>query len=190
MRHLFELFRKAKRGTTLRYDADGLQLSITQRLLGSKPDHDKEENEEGVLETAQSNPLSHINQVKLKEPVVLVVEDDPSSLNYIEYVLAKLGINALSARSAEKALYWVKSRRVDAMLIDIDLETSMSGIEFFKQVKGMRQFNDVPKIAVTSLSVKGPKRQLLSGAGFDDHLAKPYTFKNFQKVLSRNLAKD
>ena len=65
----------------------------------------------------------------------------------------------------------------------------MSGIEFMRRVKKMKQFKNVPMISVTVHTMKRDKGELLR-EGFDDYVLKPFTFKQFKKVLHRNFARD
>lgn len=118
--------------------------------------------------------------------IALVLEDDQANINYIEYLLYKLGFETVSAKTGEDALELLKNQNVHCMLIDIALEEGMSGIEFLKKVIDSDVFGDVPKIAITAYTSLWQKEGILN-EGFDDFLAKPIKIEELKKVLQRNL---
>ncbi len=72
------------------------------------------------------------------------------------------------------------------MLIDISLVGGMSGTEFLKKIRRRKGFKNIPAIAVTAFAMVGDREKFLE-EGFDDYLAKPYTFNDFIEVLQRNI---
>lgn len=118
--------------------------------------------------------------------IALILEDDQANLNYIEFLMYKLGFKTISAKTGKDALVLLKNKNVNCMLIDISLEEDMSGIEFLKKVNEIEKFKNVPKIAITAYTTVW-QRQGIINEGFDDFLAKPVKIEELKKILQRNL---
>jgi YesN/AraC family two-component response regulator len=63
---------------------------------------------------------------------VLVVDDDPMILSYIEEEIGLYGYNPILASSGEKALELAGSEKIDLLMTDI-MMPGMNGIELAKQ---------------------------------------------------------
>ncbi|MFQ6678788.1 MAG: response regulator [Fidelibacterota bacterium] len=116
----------------------------------------------------------------------LIVEDNPHNTVYAQFLLKKLKYENIAATSGEEALDLLQTEKVDCMLVDINLGMGMSGVEFLKNILQDNHARNVPMIAVTAYCTTGDKEKFLK-EGFDDFLAKPYTFKELKQVLNRTL---
>lgn len=139
-----------------------------------------------VLLVLKNNLMTAAEESAVGKPTVLIVEDNPANLNYIEFLVKRVGYDHISAASGEKAMKLVKDKAVDCMLIDISLAEGMSGTQLMKKVRQNERFKTVPMIAVTAHAGEGMREQLL-GEGFDDYLAKPFTMEDLVEVLNRNV---
>ena len=104
---------------------------------------------------------------------VLVVDDEPDSLELVQQVLADTRITVLTATSAQEALRSVERHRPDLLISDIGMPL-MDGFELIRQVRELRdrQAACVPAIALTAFSRREDQQRALE-AGFDEYLAKP-----------------
>jgi len=116
----------------------------------------------------------------------LIVEDNPHNTVYAQYLLKKLGHENIAAVSGEEALELLKNQRVDCMLVDINLGEGISGVEFCQEVKKQKKHCHTPTIAVTAYSTIRDKEKFID-AGFDDFIAKPYSFDDLKLALERNM---
>jgi DNA-binding response OmpR family regulator len=104
---------------------------------------------------------------KGKKKRVLVVDDHPGVLKFIEIDLKLRGFEVFSAVSGKKALELVKSVAPDILLLDM-IMPDMDGFEILKE---LRTFSDLPVIAF-SASPGNQDPALTSGA--DEFVHKPF----------------
>jgi len=98
---------------------------------------------------------------------VLVVDDHPKVLRFIEIGLQLRGYEVVCTTSGQEALDLVKSAKPDIMLLDI----IMPGIDGFEVLKELRTFTDLPVIAF-SASPGNDDRAMQLGA--NDFIPKPF----------------
>jgi two-component system KDP operon response regulator KdpE len=102
-----------------------------------------------------------------KKCCVLVVDDHPRVLRFIEIDLKLRGFEVLTATSGEVALELVKSEKPDIMLLDIVMP-EMDGFEVLKQ---LRAFSLLPVIA---LSASHASQDDALRLGANDFVTKPF----------------
>ena len=98
---------------------------------------------------------------------VLVVDDHPKVLRFIEIGLKLHGYEVIATISGEEALKMVKSGKPDIMLLDI----VMPGIDGFEVLKQVRTFTQMPVIA---FSASASNFQDAIRLGANDFLSKPF----------------
>src|SRR4030042_6320672 len=81
-----------------------------------------------------------------KKKRVLIVDDHPQVLKFIEIDLKLRGFDVASATSAKDALEMVKTRKPDVMLLDM----IMPGMDGFEGLRELRTFSDLPVIAFSA----------------------------------------
>jgi CheY-like chemotaxis protein len=102
---------------------------------------------------------------------ILIIEDDPLSLELYDDLLQSFGYATLLATNGEAALALARSTRPDLILCDIRLP-SLGGVEIMKQLKAEPDLRHIPIIAATIFSSAGHCERFLE-AGFDGYIAKP-----------------
>ena len=107
--------------------------------------------------------MSDIN----KKKHVLVVDDQPKVLRFIEIDLKLRGFEVIPTTSGQEALDFFKSAKPDIMLLDI----IMPEIDGFEVLKELRTFTDLPVI-VFSASPGNHETALRLGA--NDFMPKPF----------------
>jgi len=119
-----------------------------------------------------------------KKKRVLVVDDQPKVLKFIEIDLKIRGFEVLCAGSGEKALEMISSDRPDIMLLDM----VMPGKDGFEVLQNLRTFSTIPVIAF-SASPGNQDPALHSGA--NDFMHKPFDPEDMAKKINMLLqAKD
>ncbi len=110
---------------------------------------------------------------ELEGLTVLVVEDEPDSMELVRQVLANTGALILSATSAQEALHLFARYRLDLLISDIGMPL-VDGFQLIRQVRalGDRNAAGIPAIALTAFSRREDQQRALE-AGFDEFLAKP-----------------
>jgi two-component system cell cycle response regulator len=102
---------------------------------------------------------------------VLVIEDNPASLDLLVYLLRAFGHTPLSARDGVQGLAAAQSENPDLILCDIQLP-GVDGLEVCRQLKADPVLRKVPLVAVTAYAMVGDREKLLM-EGFDGYLSKP-----------------
>jgi two-component system KDP operon response regulator KdpE len=102
-----------------------------------------------------------------KKKRVLVVDDHPKVLTFIEIDLKLRGFDVICGCSGKEALELVTSAKPDILLLDM----IMPGMDGFEVLKELRTFTKLPVIAF-SASPGNQDPALLSGA--NDFMHKPF----------------
>lgn len=108
---------------------------------------------------------------------ILVIEDNPTNLQLMVYLLQAFGHTPLEAIDGEAGLELIRQELPDLVLCDIHLP-SMDGFGVARQLKSHPAFRAVPLVAVTALAMVGDRDRILS-AGFDGYITKPITPETF-----------
>jgi two-component system cell cycle response regulator DivK len=109
-----------------------------------------------------------------KPPLILIVEDDPSSLLLATAALEGDGYEVEGAGSAEEARMLISKRKPQLILMDIRLP-GIDGLEFTKELKSKPETTAIPVIALTAHSMPLYERaaRLAGCEGFIAKLAGP-----------------
>jgi diguanylate cyclase (GGDEF)-like protein len=110
---------------------------------------------------------------------ILIVDDDPSSVQLMGTILAGVG-NLRFATSGRDALALARDRKPDLILLDAEMP-DMSGFGMFDVLRSDPELADVPVIFVTSHSEAGFEVSALE-AGAADFISKPVSAA---RVLAR-----
>lgn len=116
---------------------------------------------------------------------ILIVEDNPSNMALVVFLLESVGHTVLSATSAETGILLARNKEPDLILMDLMLP-GMNGLEATAALKRHEATRAIPVIAVTALAMKGdPER--IRAAGCDDYIAKPIRYQAFLAVIAQHL---
>ncbi|MCY4335713.1 MAG: phosphate regulon transcriptional regulator PhoB [Litoreibacter sp.] len=108
-----------------------------------------------------------------REPVVLVVEDDPAQREVLAYNIQAEGYQVLTAENGDEALLSVREEQPDLVVLDWMLP-NVSGIEVCRQIKKDVSLAKLPVIMLSARSEEDDRvRGLETGA--DDYVVKPYS---------------
>ncbi len=111
-----------------------------------------------------------------KEVEILIVEDSPTQLLQLQYMLEKAGFQVSAAVDGIDAFRLLTGGIMPTIVISDIVMPKMDGYEFCKQLRAEERFKHIPVILLTSLSdPKDVIRGLECGA--DNFIAKPYEEK-------------
>src|ERR687886_242242 len=103
--------------------------------------------------------------------VILIVDDNPDSLDLLFFVLSDSDFTVLMANSGKSALQTVEEAHPDLILLDV-MMPGIDGFEICRRLKANPSSQDIPVIFMTSLSETDDKVR-----GFDvgavDYITKP-----------------
>jgi PAS domain S-box-containing protein len=92
---------------------------------------------------------------------ILLVDDDPKSLEMLEETLRSAGYETQCVRSGARALEVLSSKLVSAVLLDL-LMPGMDGFEVIQHVRGQATLADLPILVMTAKTLSPEEIALLS----------------------------
>src|SRR6516165_8272222 len=118
-------------------------------------------------------------------PTVLIVDDEPNNIDYLEQELEGLGYKTLSAHNGAEAIAIVKNSPPDLILLDVMMPV-MDGFSACRMLKGFEETRFIPIVMMTALDgiedrVKGIR------AGADDFLTKPVDERELMARIETSL---
>ena len=118
---------------------------------------------------------------------ILIVDDEPFNVDYLEQELQDLGYETSSAANGVQALEMISQNAPDLVLLDIMMPL-MDGFEMLKRIKATPDIQHLPVILISALDdVQNISRGIAMGA--EDYLPKPFDPIVLQARLSSSLEK-
>ncbi len=117
---------------------------------------------------------------------VVVIDDDPASLEIAATLLANFGAEVFEAIDGEEGLERIRSIRPRFVVCDLDMPR-IDGWEVIQALKDDRELADIPVVALTAHSMIGDRQKAIA-AGFHNYLTKPLTPSTFLNDLLRLLS--
>jgi two-component system, cell cycle response regulator len=113
---------------------------------------------------------------------ILIVEDNPKTLQFLTAALGKQGYTMLAADNAKTALAMMADTKVDLILADV-MMPEMDGIEFCQIVRQQQKEDEY--IPIIFLTAKSSVDDVATGmiAGADDYLIKPIHLNELLKKI-------
>jgi two-component system cell cycle response regulator len=112
---------------------------------------------------------------------ILVIEDNPTNLELMGYLLQSFGHTVLTATDGEEGLEAVRREVPDLIVCDVQIP-KFDGYEVATQLKNHPAFRKIPLIAVTALAMVGDRDKMLT-AGFDGYISKPINPETFVREV-------
>jgi len=114
------------------------------------------------------------------EPVVLVIDDDPSALDLLDRTLQGAGLRIVTAGDGREALKLARTLHPAAITLDV-LMPGMDGWEVLSELKADPETRDIPVIMVTMTD----DRNLGYALGAAEFLTKPVRRDQLIQLLDR-----
>lgn len=113
-------------------------------------------------------------------PTVMVVDDFPFNLNYLQKILSEQGYTVMAFPRGELALAAVAARVPDVILLDIVMP-GLDGFEVCRRLKADARLEPVPVLFISALDEPRDKLQGFAVGGVD-YITRPF---DDQEVLQR-----
>ena len=122
-----------------------------------------------------------------EQPKILIVDDEPFNIDYLEQELEDMGYATVSATNGREALDLVETESPDMILLDIMMPV-MDGFEALERLKAEKDWRDIPVVVISATDdlssvVKGIE------LGAEDYLPKPFEPVLLQARLKAGLDK-
>lgn len=102
---------------------------------------------------------------------ILIIEDNPTNMALMVYLLEAFGYGVCSAADGEEGWQAAQHEPFDLIVCDVHLP-KRDGYQVMRLLKGAPKLHAIPVIAVTALAMIGDREKMLE-AGFDGYIGKP-----------------
>lgn len=116
---------------------------------------------------------------------ILIVDDNPTNLKLITYLVKANGYDVDTAVDAETALIRIAAARPALILMDLQLP-GIDGLELTRRLKADPLTADIRIIAVTAYAMKGDQEKALA-AGCDGYVTKPIDTRALPALIAAQL---
>ncbi len=113
---------------------------------------------------------------------VLVVDDDPAILGFVEMALADEGYEVVTATNGKRALETLERNEPDVILLDLTMPI-MNGYEFHEELK--RRKNGPSHIPVVIMTAGQRAREASEELGAAGYLPKPFQLHELIGVVHK-----
>ncbi len=196
--HLFQEFTQADESTTRNYGGTGLGLALTRRICQMMGGDITVTSKPGAGSTFTFWLPSEVHDVK-KEPemigvtaptlvtavgenacTVLVIDDDPATLEMMSRFLTKEGFDVQAAKDGEMGLKMAKDLHPQAITLDV-MMPGMDGWAVLTQLKADPELTDIPVIMMSIVDDKN----LGFALGASDYMTKPIDRERLTAILDK-----
>jgi CheY-like chemotaxis protein len=119
---------------------------------------------------------------------ILIVEDNPTNLELMVYLLDAFGYKTCTAGNGVEALARLAENPVDLVVCDLEMPV-MDGYSFARQVRAAGTWRSLTLVAVSAYAMVGDREKVML-AGFDGYIAKPIDPETFVETIQRFLPPD
>jgi CheY-like chemotaxis protein len=121
--------------------------------------------------------------MKQNEWRILVIEDEPDSIEVVREMFEYNGIQSWAAGTAEDALKMIPAVQPNVFVVDLTLP-GMDGWTFLKTVRKNPATANIPAVAMTAFHSINLARQAIE-AGFAAYFPKPLDSTSFVRELAK-----
>jgi CheY-like chemotaxis protein len=118
---------------------------------------------------------------------ILVIEDNPTNMELMTYLLSAFGHIPLAACDGEEGVETALRQVPDLILCDISLP-KLDGYGVARRLRLEEMLSTVPLIAVTASAMVGDRDKVIA-SGFDGYISKPITPETFVTEVESYLAR-
>ncbi len=116
-------------------------------------------------------------------PRILVVDDHPTNLKLLSFVLEARGFEVITARDADEARAALDGELPALVLMDIQLPR-VDGLTLTRSLRSEERFARLPIVAVTAYAMESD-RQAAREAGCTDFVSKPIDTRALGALVTR-----
>jgi signal transduction histidine kinase/ActR/RegA family two-component response regulator len=168
------------------FEGTGLGLALVRRLVGLHGGAIKVDSQLGRGTTMTVTlPLHGLRPDGRTRNRILVIEDNPSSLELSTLVLSGQGFLVDTATDGQQGLQKAKAQAYDLILMDVQLP-GIDGLTVTRLLKADPRTAHTPIVALSARAMVGDEKEALE-AGCSGYITKPIEVKNFVSVVTEYL---
>jgi len=139
------------------------------------------------LKTSHFGTMVRATRKEKEMPKVLIVEDDPNTVQLVKFLLEKNNFEVLIAYDGVEALQMTRKEKPDLILMDV-IMPRMDGIEAIGKLQEDENTQDIP---IVILSALGQEMDVMKGlqAGASGYIVKPFSPKELLEEINAKLAR-
>ena len=118
---------------------------------------------------------------------ILIVDDNPTNLKLVTYLVRSHGYDVDTASDADSALSRIREHKPRLILLDLQLP-GIDGLELTRRIKADPTTRDIVVVAVTAYAMKGDEERARD-AGCDDYVTKPIDTRGLPELIARHLSR-
>jgi CheY-like chemotaxis protein len=115
------------------------------------------------------------------KPVILIVDDERPYVDLLGELLEKYGLEAQTAYDAGDALFRLRAKKPDLILMDLKMP-QMDGLSLIDRLRSNRKWQKIPIIVVSAKTGREDQKAALD-AGANRFLTKPFSSNDLRTVL-------
>ena len=183
---IFSEFFQVQSSADRPYEGTGLGLALVKRMVGLHGGTIKVESQLGKGATfTVTLPLHGLRPNGQLRNRILVIEDNPSSLELSTLVLRGQGFKVDTAMDGQEGLQKAKAHPYDLILMDIQLP-GIDGLTVTRLLKADPRTSQTPIVALSARAMLGDEREAME-AGCSGYITKPIEVKSFVNTVTEYL---
>lgn len=119
----------------------------------------------------------------VKAKKILIVDDEPSIVLSLEFLMEKAGYAVVTAGDGEAAMAKLREEKPDLVLLDISLPR-LSGYEICQSMRENPAWKDV-RIVMLTAKGRDVEREKGLAMGADDYITKPFSTQEVVETINR-----
>ena len=120
------------------------------------------------------------------KPVILIVDDERPYVDLLGELLEKYGLEAQTAYDAGDALFRLRAKKPDLILMDLKMP-QMDGLSLIDRLRSNRKWQKIPIFVVSAKTGREDQKSALD-AGANRFLTKPFSSNDLRTVLREFVA--
>lgn len=116
---------------------------------------------------------------------ILIVDDNPTNLKLVAYLMTANGYEVTTALDADAAIAAIERNPPRLILMDLQLPGT-DGLELTRRLKANPTTRSIIVIAVTAYAMKGDEDRAMA-AGCDDYVTKPIDTRGLPETIAKHL---
>lgn len=126
-----------------------------------------------------------MNTPDLSSLRILVVDDEPDTLEVVRLVLSSVGAEVYEANNGQEAFDLFQQQDFDVVLTDLSMP-QVDGWQLLESIRSHPDGQHIPVIALTAHAMVGDRERVLE-AGFTGYMKKPLKMFTFLQDLEECL---
>ncbi len=183
---IFSEFFQVQAAADRQFEGTGLGLALVKRLVGLHGGTIKVDSQLGRgANFTVTLPLRGLRPEGQMRNKILVIEDNPSSLELSTLVLRGHGFRVDTATDGQEGLQKAKAHPYDLILMDIQLP-GIDGLTVTRLLKADPRTSKTPIVALSARAMLGDEREAME-AGCSGYITKPIEVKSFLNTVTEYL---